>query len=54
MDVEFPDIQTMEQFSLPAFCLAEISQNPAFAGGMLCGKSYASLSGLIRQYKGEI
>ncbi len=54
MDVEFPDLQTMESFSIPTFCLAEVSQNPAFAGGMLCGKNYASLSWLIRQYKGEL
>jgi len=54
MDIEFPDSQIMNNFSIPDFCLADVSQNPAFAWGMLCGKNYASLSWLIRQYKGEI
>ncbi|AHB41814.1 hypothetical protein P148_SR1C00001G1035 [candidate division SR1 bacterium RAAC1_SR1_1] len=54
MDVEFPDRQTMECFTMPDFCLADITQNELFAGGMLCGKTYASLSGLIKQYMGEI
>lgn len=53
MDVEFPNIQTMESFSMPDFCLADVSQNNAFAGGMLCGKSYASLSLLIKHYRWE-
>jgi hypothetical protein len=51
MDVEFPNIQTMESFSMPDFCLADVSQNNAFAGGMLCGKSYASLNLLIKHYR---
>jgi len=54
MDVEFPNLQTMEKFSIPDFCLADVSQNPAFAWWMLCGKSYASLIWLIRQYNWEL
>lgn len=54
MDVEFSDIQTMTSFTMPDFCLADVSQNSAFAWGMLCGKSYSSLSSLIKQYRWEI
>lgn len=54
MDVEFPDAQAMNDFSMPSFCLAEVTQNKVFAGWMLCGKTYASLSSLIKQYKGGI
>lgn len=54
MDIEFPDIETMETFSLPDFCLIDVSQNPAFAGGMLCGKNYSSLLWLIKQYMEEL
>ncbi|HCY20452.1 TPA: hypothetical protein DIC40_01020 [Patescibacteria group bacterium] len=31
MDVEFPDRQTMECFTMPDFCLADITQNELFA-----------------------
>lgn len=52
MDVEFPDKESMINFKMPDFCLAEVTQNSAFAWGLLCWKTYASLSWLIRQYMG--
>lgn len=53
MDIEFPDKNTMEIFVMPDFCLADVTQNEMFAWGLLCGKTYASISSLIRQYKGD-
>ncbi len=54
MDVEFPDSKTMESFPIPDFCLADITQNSFFAWGMLCGKTFSSLSSLLKQYNWEV
>ena len=40
MDIEFSNKQQMKDFSMPDFCLADVTQNPLFAWGMLCWKSY--------------
>jgi len=50
MDVEFDDSLLMNAFEMPNFCVADVSQEDFFAGGLLCGKTYASLRSLINHY----
>ncbi|MBI4181803.1 MAG: hypothetical protein HY520_02445 [Candidatus Aenigmarchaeota archaeon] len=43
VDAEFSTTAARDAFAMPPFCLAEVTQETAFAGGMLCGKRYADL-----------
>jgi CYTH domain-containing protein len=43
VDCEFSSVEDMEKFSMPDFCLAEVTQEKFLAGGMVCGKKYADL-----------
>jgi CYTH domain-containing protein len=43
VDFEFETIEEMEAFKMPDFCLVDVTQEVAFAGGMLCGKKYADV-----------
>ena len=43
VDVEFSSIAAKDAFSMPPFCLAEVTQEKFLAGGMLCGKTYADI-----------
>jgi len=40
IDFEFSDLEEKEQFSMPDFCLVEVTQEKFIAGGMVCGKTY--------------
>jgi CYTH domain-containing protein len=50
VDFEFSSRQAMEAFQPPAFCLAEVTQEHALAGGMLCGKSYRDIEPTLARY----
>lgn len=50
MDVEFPDKETMANFVMPNFCTADVTQNWMFAWWLLCGKTYGSLTSLLKQF----
>ena len=43
IDVEFKTSEEKAAFKMPDFCLAEVTQDKAFAGGVLCAKMYADL-----------
>ena len=42
-DVEFGSAAEKDVFDMPAWCLADVTQEVFVAGGMLCGKSYADI-----------
>jgi adenylate cyclase len=42
-DVEFGSMDAKEKFSMPAWCLADVTQEKSIAGGVLAGKSYADI-----------
>ena len=44
VDVEFENFSEKEEFKMPDFCLADISNEEFIAGGMICGKSYEDIS----------
>lgn len=43
VDVEFPTVEEKENFSMPEFCLADVTSAKFTAGGMLCGKGYVDI-----------
>jgi CYTH domain-containing protein len=43
IDFEFRTIQDKDNFKIPDFCLADITQEEFIAGGMICGKSYEDI-----------
>lgn len=43
VDFEFKDIAIKNNFKMPDFCLADVTQDKYFAGGMLCGKKYSDI-----------
>ncbi len=50
VDFEFEKIEEKNSFQTPDFCLADVTQEKAFAGGMLCGKNYADIEPKLKQY----
>ncbi len=50
VDAEFPDGVGKDDLKMPDFCLADVTQETAFAGGMLVGKSYADIEPTLRKY----
>ncbi len=49
IDVEFRTQKEMRAFKMPDFCLVDISNDPQFAGGMLCGKKYSDVKLRLRK-----
>jgi len=52
-DFEFKTLMEMENFTMPEFCLIEVSQDKTMAGGMIVGKSYQDLKLFLdkKEYK---
>ena len=50
IDVEFGSEKEKNDFQMPPFCLAEVTQETALAGGMICGKSYADIQSIVEKY----
>lgn len=42
-DFEFKTIEEMNNFTMPDFCLVDVTQEKFIAGGMLCGKKYSDI-----------
>lgn len=49
VDFEFTDESKKEAFGKPEFCLIDVTQDKAFAGGMLCGKRYSDIEGRLNE-----
>jgi len=45
IDFEFKEIADKNNFEMPDFCLADVTQDKYFAGGILCGKKYTDIEG---------
>lgn len=43
IDFEFQSIEEKNNFQMPNFCLADVTQEDFIAGGMICGKSYEDI-----------
>jgi CYTH domain-containing protein len=43
VDVEFETSEEQHKFTIPNFCLTEVTQEDFLAGGMLCGKKYTDI-----------
>lgn len=50
VDVEFSSVEAKDKCTLPSFCLAEVTQEPFIAGGMICGKSYADIQADLNRF----
>lgn len=50
IDFEFKDSQAQAEFKAPSFCLADVTQEPAIAGGVLAGKSFSDLAIILDRY----
>lgn len=50
VDAEFDTPEEKAAFTMPDFCLAEVTQAKELAGGMVCGKSYADLAEFLAGY----
>jgi CYTH domain-containing protein len=51
VDVEFSTAKDKENFLMPNFCLADVTQETFIAGGMLCGKSYMDIQNKLNDFK---
>lgn len=51
IDVEFTNKKDMQSFKMPDFCLVDVTQEKAFAGGILAGKKYKDLEKCLKTYK---
>lgn len=50
VDFEFKTEAEMRTFTMPNFCLADVSQEAFIAGGVLVGKSYADIAAELEKY----
>lgn len=49
-DFEFSNADDKNNFEMPNFCLADITQEKFLAGGMLCGKSYSDIEENLNRF----
>jgi len=49
VDFEFSSEEEKDAFTMPDFCLTEVTQEEFVAGGMLAGKSYAEVERLLER-----
>jgi CYTH domain-containing protein len=50
VDFEFGSRMEMESFKMPDFCLVEVTQDKALAGGILAGKKYEDIEEILGAY----
>ncbi len=50
IDVEFKTSEEKAAFQPPDFCGADVTQEAAFAGGVLCAKTYEDLAPELKKY----
>lgn len=49
VDFEFAEVKDKDNFEMPEFCLADVTQDKYFAGGMLCGKKYTDIENHLNE-----
>lgn len=50
VDFEFKNVADKNKFVMPDFCLADVTQEKIFAGGMLCGKRYEDIEVKLEKF----
>lgn len=50
IDFEFETQEELQVFAMPEFCLADITQERAIAGGLLAGKKYEEIQPILKKY----
>ena len=50
VDFEFKDSESKDNFKEPDYCLADVTQDEIFAGGMLCGKKFSDLEPVLKKF----
>lgn len=50
VDFEFKTIEAKNDFIMPDFCLADVTQEKFTAGGILAGKKYSDIEGELGKY----
>ena len=51
VDFEFDTSEEKDAFQIPDFCLVEVTQERAFAGGILSGKRYTDIESHLNRYR---
>jgi CYTH domain-containing protein len=51
LDFEFESDEAMAALAMPDICLADVTQEAVFAGGVLAGKTYADLEPILAKYQ---
>jgi len=51
IDFEFENHGEKASFSMPDFCLVEVTKEQFIAGGMVCGKKYSDLEKELKRFK---
>ena len=49
-DFEFASVEAKNDFKMPDFCLAEVTQEKALPGGRLAGKKYSDIEPILAKY----
>jgi CYTH domain-containing protein len=50
VDFEFEMAEEKNNFKMPYFCLADVTQDEELAGGMLAGKKYSDIEDFLKKY----
>jgi CYTH domain-containing protein len=50
VEFEFKNKKEMRKFKMPDFCLADVTQEKFYAGGILAGKKYKDLERVLEKY----
>lgn len=50
VDFEFDFVEDKNNFKMPDFCLADVTQEKDFAGGILAGKKYSDIEPTLKKY----
>ena len=50
VDFEFDTSDEKDKFEIPDFCLVDVTQEKAFAGGILSGKKYTDIEPHLKRY----
>ena len=51
VDFEFETVEEKNSFSIPDFCLVDVTAEEFIAGGMLCGKNYTEIERELEKFK---
>ncbi|QQR93207.1 hypothetical protein IPJ91_01975 [bacterium] len=51
VDFEFATLEEKDNFQMPDFCLADITQEVFIAGRMICGKSYEDIESNLSKFQ---